>query len=175
MQELFFKDWSGVLYVGLCAVLSYFALFLFIRISGKRTLAKLTAFDFVVTVTLGSILSSMILRKVPLAEGAVALALIILLQYLLAFGAKNSKKLEKVINSEPTLLYYNGSFLNQAMAKEVVTEDSIYAAVREFRIYRMEDVEAVVMEINGKLTVVRKQYLPSNHHSLSDVDFSRSK
>lgn len=170
MKELFYKDWDGLWHVTICAVLSYFALFLFIRISGKRTLAKLTAFDFVVTVTLGSTLSSMILKKSPLFEGAIAIIVIILLQYLLAYSAKKSKALEKVINSKPTMLYYNGAFLEDAMNQEVVTEEEIYAAIREFRVYRLEDVKAVVMEINGELTVIAKSDLPSDHHSLTDLD-----
>jgi uncharacterized membrane protein YcaP (DUF421 family) len=169
MEELIFKDLKSLYHVAVCAVLSYFALFAFIRISGKRTLAKLTAFDFVVTITLGSILSSMILGKTTLAEGCVALILIITLQYMLAYVAKHSKRLEPVINSKPTLLFYEGQFLEEAMNREVVTEEEIYAAVREFRLYRLEDVQAVVMEINGSLTVVKKHPERSGHDSLSDI------
>jgi uncharacterized membrane protein YcaP (DUF421 family) len=174
MEELLFKDWKSIYHVAACAVLSYFTLFLFLRISGKRTLAKLTAFDFVVTVTLGSTLSSMILGKSTLTEGAVALMVIILLQYLLAYAAKNSKPLEKIINSKPTLLYYNGHFLKEEMDREVVTEEEVYAAVREFRLYRMEDVRAVVMEINGELTVVQKAEKLSENHSLKDIKEDRT-
>lgn len=63
METLLFKDWQSSMDVAICAILSFLVAFIFIRISGKRTLAKLTAFDFVVTVTLGSTLSSMILGK----------------------------------------------------------------------------------------------------------------
>ncbi|RZK62327.1 MAG: DUF421 domain-containing protein, partial [Pedobacter sp.] len=115
MEHLFFKDWPAVFHIIICAVISYIVLFIFIRISGKRTLAKLNAFDFVVTVTLGSTLSSMILKKVPLVEGFFALITIIALQYLLAFLAKNSSKMEDVINSTPTLLFYDGKFILPAM------------------------------------------------------------
>jgi uncharacterized membrane protein YcaP (DUF421 family) len=115
MKELLFKNWESIWQVGLCALLAYVILFLFIRISGKRTLAKLNAFDFVVTVTLGSVLSSMVLGKVTLAEGTAALAVIICLQYLLAWTTKRSKTLEKVINSSPTMIFYRGEFLKEAM------------------------------------------------------------
>jgi uncharacterized membrane protein YcaP (DUF421 family) len=169
MKELFFKDWESVGHVALCAVIAYFILFLFIRISGKRTLSKLTAFDFVVTITLGSTLSSMILAKVTLSEGAVALAVIILLQYLLAWTAKESKVLEKVINSSPTLVFYQGKFLKEAMDKEVLTEEEVYAEIRKFRMLNVADVEAVVMELNGELTVIKKAANVS-HSSLQDIE-----
>ncbi|MCX2476529.1 DUF421 domain-containing protein [Pedobacter sp. MC2016-05] len=153
---MFFKDWPAVFHIIICAVISYIVLFIFIRISGKRTLAKLNAFDFVVTVTLGSTLSSMILKKVPLVEGFVALITIIALQYLLAFLAKNSSKMEDMINSTPTLLFYNGKFILPAMKKEVITEEEIYSEIRKYRLESLEDVQAVVMELNGTFTVVKK-------------------
>lgn len=175
MEKLIFKDWEGIWHVTLCALISYFVLFLFIRISGKRTLSKLTAFDFVVTITLGSTLSSMMLGKTPIVEGAAALAVVISLQFVLAYGAKKSSALEKVINSSPVLLYYDGKFIERQMEREVVTQEEIYAAVRKFRIYDMGQVRAVVMEINGELTVVRAQEgVPSDHHSLTDIDLPKS-
>ena len=132
-------------------------------------MAKLNAFDFVVTVTLGSTLSSMILGKVTLAEGMLAVAIIIGLQYLLAKMAKESPRLEKIINSRPSLLYYEGTFLEESLSKEVVTEEEIYAAVRSFRIERMEDVKAVVMELNGDLTVVKRTQ-GGEYTSLEDIE-----
>lgn len=170
MDKLIFKDWESLYHILICATISYITLFIFIRISGKRTLAKLNAFDFVVTVTLGSTLSSMILMKVTVTEGAVALLVIILLQYALAWLAKQSETMEKTINSEPTLLFYNGKFLQEAMLKEVITEEEIYAEIRKFRIENMDEVKAVVMELNGEITVVKKSDNPSSHTSLEDID-----
>jgi uncharacterized membrane protein YwaF len=61
MEKLLFKNWDSLWHVAVCSIISYLALFVFIRISVKRTLAKLNAFDFVVAVTLGSTLSAMML------------------------------------------------------------------------------------------------------------------
>lgn len=169
MKDLFFKDWESLYHILICATVSYITLFLFIRISGKRTLAKLNAFDFVVSVTLGSTLSSMILLKVTVTEGLTALMVIIALQYLLAFLAKTSKAMGKAINSTPTLLFYNGEFLQEAMKKELITEEEIYAEIRQYRIERIEDVRAVVMELNGEMTVIKKSDFLSKHTSLDDI------
>ncbi|MEJ2880464.1 DUF421 domain-containing protein [Pedobacter sp. GR22-6] len=168
MKELLFKNWESVWHVALCSILAYFILFLFIRISGKRTLAKLTAFDFVVTVTLGSTLSSMMLGKVTMLEGTVAMAIIIGLQYLLAWTARESETLEKVINSSPTMVFYRGVFLEEAMKKEVLTHEEIYAEIRKFRMLDVDQVVAVIMELNGELTVIKKTE-SSNHTSLDDI------
>jgi uncharacterized membrane protein YcaP (DUF421 family) len=129
----------------------------------------LSAFDFVVTVTLGSVLSSMVLGKVTLAEGTAALAVIICLQYLLAWTTKRSKTLEKVINSSPTMIFYRGEFLKEAMDREMITTEEVYAEIRKFRMLDVAQVEAVVMELNGELTVIKKAE-GAVHTSLHDMD-----
>ena len=137
MEKYFLNDWETLYGLAICATISFMVLFIFIRISGKRTLAKLNAFDFVVSVTLGSTLSSMMLLKTTLAEGAVVLLVIIILQYLLAFLAKKSTVLEKVINSTPSLLFYNGKFIDDTMKRELITVEEVYAEIRK---YRIEDI-----------------------------------
>ena len=172
MEKLFFKDWESIYHIAICSVISYITLFIFVRISGKRTLAKLNAFDFVVTVTLGSTLSSMILAKVTIAEGCMALIVIILLQYLLAWSAKKSHIMEKAINSTPILLFYNGNYLLDAMKKEAITEEEILAEVRRYRMDDMSKVKAVVMELNGEISVVKKA-AHNNPSSLDDIDLEK--
>ena len=156
MEEIFFKDWSNVGHVAIATVIAFITLFLFVRISGKRTLAKLNAFDFVVTVALGSTLSYMMLSLVPMLEGAVVLMLIIFLQYLFAWAARSSTKAEQLLNAVPRLLFYEGRFIGDAMEREALTEEEIYAAVRHAGIEHLEHVKAVVMELNGQISVIRK-------------------
>ena len=54
MPDAIFNGWDGVLRILLIAPAAYVALILILRMSGKRTLAKLNAFDFVVTIAIGS-------------------------------------------------------------------------------------------------------------------------
>ena len=76
--EMFFQDWQGLARTAVVGALAYVTLVLFLRISGKRTLAKLNAFDLVVTVALGSTLSAILLQEsIALTEGALALGLLI--------------------------------------------------------------------------------------------------
>ncbi|MEO8649350.1 MAG: hypothetical protein ABI539_09315 [Acidobacteriota bacterium] len=60
---MFFDDWSAIFRVLITGVSTYAALILLLRISVKLTLSKWTAFDFVVTVALGSIFATVILSK----------------------------------------------------------------------------------------------------------------
>lgn len=166
MEELFFKDWKSIGHVVVATVIAFITLFFFVRISGKRTLAKLNAFDFVVTVALGSTMSYMMLAIVPLLEGAVVLFLIIILQYIFARTARSSQKMERLINAMPSLIFYDGIFIEKTMAKEAITKGEIFSTIRNSGIDQIEDVKAVVMELNGQITVVRK----SKGHGSSSLD-----
>ena len=81
-ESMVFSSWAGLLRVLIVGTLAYVALVLLLRVSGKRTLSKMNAFDLVVTVALGSTLATVILSKdVALTEGVTAFALLIGLQF----------------------------------------------------------------------------------------------
>jgi uncharacterized membrane protein YcaP (DUF421 family) len=54
VKDVFFKDWQTLTRTAVIGVFAYACLILFVRVSGKRTLSKRNAFDFVVTVALPS-------------------------------------------------------------------------------------------------------------------------
>ncbi|MEC5174053.1 MULTISPECIES: YetF domain-containing protein [Chryseobacterium] len=170
MTNIFFESWTKVGHVALLTVISFVTLFLFIRISGKRTLAKFNAFDFVVTITLGSVLAYMMLAQVNLTEGVVVLFLIIALQLLFAKFSQKSEFMEKMLNSSPKLLFYNGTFLKKSMKKELVTKEEILASIRREGIENTDDVLAVVIEANGDLSVIEKSDNGSIKSTLKGIE-----
>jgi uncharacterized membrane protein YcaP (DUF421 family) len=156
-QGMLFQGWAGIGRTLLVGTLAYATLVLFLRISGKRTLSKLNAFDLVVTVALGSTLSAILLQEsIALAEGATALGLLILLQYLVTFASVRSRGAAKAIRSEPTLLVRSGSFCHAAMLRQRITEDEIMSAVRSNGSQDLAAVEAVVLESDGTLSIIKR-------------------
>ncbi|WDT81307.1 MAG: hypothetical protein MPW14_06065 [Candidatus Manganitrophus sp.] len=123
LHRIFFDNWMGVVRTLIIGVLAYAALVLLLRISGKRTLSKMNAFDLVVTVALGSTLATILLSKnVALVEGILAFALLIGLQYLVAWASVHSPLVRRIVKSEPALLFYRGEFLRETLRRERVTE-----------------------------------------------------
>jgi uncharacterized membrane protein YcaP (DUF421 family) len=157
-EEMFFHGWEGIIRTILVGALAYLTLVLFLRISGKRTLAKLNAFDLVVTVALGSTLAAIILQKsVPLAEGAAALAMLIFMQFLVTFTSVRSEQFAKIVRSEPTLLARDGTFCNAAMKRSRVTQDEAMSAVRSSGGQRLVDIETLILESDGTISVSLRQ------------------
>jgi len=99
---MFFDGWSDILRILVIGPLTYGGLVAVLRFSGKRTLAKMNAFDLVVTVALGSTLATALLSKdISLAEGIFACALLCFLQFIVAFSAVRWPHFRDVIKSEP--------------------------------------------------------------------------
>jgi uncharacterized membrane protein YcaP (DUF421 family) len=152
---MFFDSWFGLLRVVIVGSLAYIALVLLLRVSGKRTLAKMNAFDLVVTVSLGSTLATVLLSKdVVLAEGIVAFVLLIVLQFAVAWLVVRSERIERLVNAEPALLLYKGRLLHAPMRAERVTEEEVRAAIRAQGILDLATVHAVVLETDGSFTVL---------------------
>jgi hypothetical protein len=120
---MFFSSWADLGRVLVVGPLAYVALVLFLRVSGKRTLTKLNAFDLVVTVALGSTLATILLSKsVSLAEGLLALGLLIALQFIITWTAIRSPWFAGLVKSEPTLLVRHGQFLDGALQAQRMTQ-----------------------------------------------------
>ena len=159
---MFFDSWSGIGRVLAVGVLAYAALVVLLRVSGKRTLSKMNAFDLVVTVALGSTLATIVLsRDVALAEGVAAFALLILLQFAVTWSSVRSKAVRGAVKSEPALLFFDGRFLCDALRRERVTQDEAEAAVRQHGHASMREVAAIVLETDGSLSVMEKPREPN--------------
>ncbi len=152
---MFFDTWFSLLRILVLGTAAYVLLILYVRLFGKRTLSKLSAFDLVVTVALGSTLSSIIVSKeVKLADGALALLVLCALQFAVAYVFVRSPRAERLAKAEPRLLYFQGRLIDGAMRAEMITEDDIRAAVRSEGIGDFAAVTAVVLESDGSLSVV---------------------
>lgn len=150
-----YSDAPRVAQVAVLALVTYTALVILLRISGKRTLTDLNAFDFVVTVAFGSILATTILSPgVALVDGLVALVVLILCQAVVALGAARFGAVRRAIKSEPTLVAHNGTLLTEALREARLSEEAVFAAVRAAGHADIADVHAVVLETNGQISVI---------------------
>lgn len=156
-NDILFSGWSTLARTFVIAVFAYPAMLVLLRRSGQRTLSKMNSFDFVVTIALGSTLASVILTgSVALAQGLLAFLLLIGMQYALAWLTSRSVRIERLVNGEPVLLVHRGAFLEAAMRRARVSHDEIRASLRGRGHAALEDIEAVILETNGSLSVVQR-------------------
>lgn len=137
--------------------LAYLLVVVILRLTGKRTLSKWNAFDFIVTVALGSALANVILSKdVSLAQGATAFTLLCLLQLVVTWLSVRSDRFQQLVKSTPALLLWEGAFQRETMFRERVTEAEIRSALRGQGLCAVEEVAAVILETDGNFSVISR-------------------
>ncbi len=157
-ETVFFDNWIGMLRIVVVGTSAYAILIFMLRISGKRTLSKMNAFDLVITVALGSTLATVLLNaSVPLFDGIIALALLISLQFALTWLSVRSKRFQNLIKADPTLLVHDGRYLDAAMRQQRVTREEIGAALRASGRTDIVEIMSVVLETDGSMTVIPRQ------------------
>jgi uncharacterized membrane protein YcaP (DUF421 family) len=110
-----------------------------------------------VTVAFGSTLATMLLSKeTTLAQGVVAFALLVGLQWTITRLSVRSRTVERWVKAKPRLLLHEGQLRHDALAAERVTESEIRAALRSQGIAGLDDVHAVVLETDGSFSVIRQ-------------------
>lgn len=167
MNKLFFDSWESIIRTLVITVLAYLLLVFLLRVSGKRTLSKMNAFDFIITIALGSTLATVVLNKsVALADGVLAFFLLIGLQFVMTYLEVRSKKISQLIKATPSLLVYKGRMLKDVMKKERINEDEIHAVVRKKGLASLRDVGAVILETDGTLTLIR--HIETLHTAIMD-------
>ncbi|BCB02278.1 DUF421 domain-containing protein [Bacillus sp. KH172YL63] len=154
---MFFGTWYGIYRIIIVGVLAYLSLVVLLRMSGKRTLSKMNAFDLIVTVGIGSVLGIILLnKKVPLMEGITAYLVLIGMQYVVAWLSVRSHTVDQLVKSSPSLLYYRDQFVDEKMKKERIAEMDVFQAVRDYGYGSLNDVEMVILEADGGFSVIGK-------------------
>ena len=152
---MWFDGWPQIVRIILVGAAAYAALVVCLRVSGKRTLAQLNVFDFIVTVALGSTLATVFLSTdVSWAEGFTAFALLAGLQMLVAWISTRWPRARGIFTSQPALLLADGEIRYEALHRNRLTESELRQAVRMQGTGDLSQVRAVVLETNGTLSVI---------------------
>lgn len=153
----FWNGYEPLLRVVVVGTLTYIGIILLLRVSGKRTLMSMNAFDFIITIAMGSAFGRLLTAKqVSLAEGFVTFALLVSLQYIVSWFEARSEKFASFVTGNPTLLYYQGQFLEREMKKQRVRKTEMLSAARAQKLENLDQVEAIIIETSGSLSVIKK-------------------
>ena len=151
----FSTSFAASVTVVLTAVGIYLVLVLFTRLAGLRTFSKMSTVDFAVTVAVGSVLASTILTKdPPLVQSVVALAALFMMQYGASLLRMNSDAMIDVLDNRPVLVMAGPEILHENLKNVRMTENDLYAKLRQANVTRRDQIRAVVMETTGDVSVL---------------------
>ncbi len=154
--------------IALTAVGIYVAVLTLTRIAGLRSFAQMSAFDFAMSVAVGTTLASTVLTSsVSLSEGAFALACLFGLQTLIGWTRQRSQRISRLVDNQPLLLVDGGEILHRSLKTGRVSESDLYKKLREAGVRSLSEVEVAVFETTGDISVVRRpEPAPSFDRSL---------
>ena len=154
-MPFFFDSWTSIGRIALAAVLGFLCIVFFIRLFGNRSTAKMTNFDWLVTVAMGSLLASMILIKdVALFDGLTAILCLLAMQFLFSKMSQKSERIRQLLINPPCLLYFDGQFVQAALRDERIARKDVLQGMREAGYADLDEIYAVILESNAELSVI---------------------
>lgn len=149
-----------------CFIVYLLALFL-ARLMGRKLISQMTFFDFIIGVSIGSIIANAIVgQKFTSISAAAALVVVSVLVILTGYLHIKSFKIRKIVNSEPVTLVDSGRIVEENMRNIRLTIDELMMKLREKNAFNLADVEFAIMETDGELSVLpksdKKPLTPSN-------------
>ena len=136
------------------AVCIYLAFIVLVRLIGPRSLSGMSSFDLACVIALGAVLGRTVLLTDPsLMIGIVALLSFFAMQGVLGLLRQN-RRVDRWINRPPMMLVADGALLTENMRRAHVVEDEIRFVLRQHGARGLVDVDCVVLERNGSLSVV---------------------
>jgi uncharacterized membrane protein YcaP (DUF421 family) len=138
------------------AVLVYFVLWAIIRVSGRRMLGEMTAFDFVLFLIIGgSIQRAITGQDYSLMNALILVSTFVTIDVALSLMGLKSSFLRRVLNATPTILVENGSMMPYRMYRSRVTEDNILEAARRLHgLERMDQIKYAILEATGDISII---------------------
>ena len=144
---------STLLAVVVSTLAIYAVLVVLVRTVGLRSFSKMTSVDFAITITTGAVLASTLLNQSPpLAQGVVALCTLFALQAAVAWGRRHGFSV--VVDNEPVVLMAGSRMLRDNLRRTRVTENDVWAKLREANVLDPAEVRAVVLESTGDISVL---------------------
>ncbi|MDB5014216.1 MAG: hypothetical protein JWQ25_2418 [Daejeonella sp.] len=145
------------LQMGCRALVVYFITLILLKVSGIRTFGKKTAFDNIIIIMLGAVLSRAIAGASPFFATMCAGFVMALSHRVLGWLSLYFQPLGKFVKGKESILYQNGEIIHKNLKRNLLTDGDLMESVRlSANINSLEQVETVYMERNGQISVVMK-------------------
>jgi uncharacterized membrane protein YcaP (DUF421 family) len=138
------------------AAVVYFILLIVFRLAGNRSIAQLTAFDFVLLLIISEgIQQAMITDDYSITNALLIIVTLVGIDIMMSLWKQRSSRVEKLLDGLPVLLMQDGELHQERLAKERVDETDILAAAREKHgLERLDQIKHAIVEATGGISII---------------------
>ncbi len=137
--------------------LAFFTILFITRILGRQQVAQLTFFEYINGITFGSIAATLATdMNQNTYQHFVGLLLFGVLTGLVSYISLKKREFRKVVEGEPVLVIQDGKILENNLKKVRYSIDELSLLLRDKDVFNPEYVKYGLLEINGKLNVIKK-------------------
>ena len=138
-------------------ILVYILALVFSKLIGIKIISQMNFFDFVMGVSIGSMIAKIIIDKDHVVfSGVIALIVFSLLTISTSYLNLKSYIARSIINAKTLILIENGRIIDKNIKKLRITINELMMKLREKDVFNIEDVQFAIMESNGQLSVLIK-------------------
>ncbi|WP_227939861.1 YetF domain-containing protein [Alkalihalobacillus deserti] len=139
-------------------VIAFITLLVLTRIMGRKELSEMTFINFVSGITIGAMTANLVINSnVSIRNGVLALVGWSAITIFMGYIDIKSKKARNLLEGQPRIFIKNGQIMEDQLRKERLDIDALKALLRQKNIFSISDVEYAIFEIDGKLSVMKKE------------------
>ena len=144
------------------AAIIYIALMIIMRLAGKRSLAQITTFDFVLLLIIGEATQQALLgQDYSITNAILVVITLVTLDIGLSWVKRHSRMLDKILDDVPLIIVEDGVALKDRMDKARVDEEDVLSAARHLQgLERLDQIRYAVLERSGGISIVPKRNAP---------------
>ncbi len=139
------------------AVVVYVVVLGMVRLGGKRALGQITPFDVLLIVLLGNAVQNALLGTDTSLGGLLLAATLILLNYGVGWLTTRNRRMERLIEGEPTVIARDGRLFEAVLRRELISRADFDAALRQQGGLQIEDVQIALLETTGHITIIARK------------------
>ena len=156
-MDWLYENYPIVVRALLSAFVLYVILITYVRVNGLRSFAEISSTDLVVTVLIGNVLSTSIMYDdQSILKGALIVAVLLLIQNVFSRLKRRSPAFDSFARNQPVVLIKNGRLLHNNLKKTLISKDDLRYKLREAGVTSLQEVNYVVFETTGDITVLQK-------------------
>ncbi len=139
------------------SVIMFIVLFIIIKFLGKKQIKNLTLYDYILSITIGSIAAdSIISLDTPLYDGVIALVVFGLIGYITSIISYYNHNVEEVIDGEPLVLYENNNFHYENLENAKLSVAKVLENCRLKGCFDINELDCAVLEPSGDISILLK-------------------